>query len=699
MLGRKSTVWRFVLPTLALQALATVIFFQVFLKHNIHLATWLGISSNSLFIIGALSFNFVILAVVVFQLRTIIWKPFGGDPNTVMRLVRDVAEGHLDKGTLSAPPETMLANILTMRGTLKSQIQLLEDNANKLTLAANVFDHAQDGIFITDTRFNIVNVNRSFTKITGYPKEPVLHHKPADLGFGFHDQHYFEKALNAFNAGKKTYRGEVWNLHADGNVYASWLDIFSVTNVDDVITHYVGIFSDITEVKVQQKNLEHMAYHDPLTQLPNRTLFSERLNNALKSAAEDEMLAICYFDLDGFKPVNDELGHEAGDRLLIELAKRIQGAMKEGDTIARLGGDEFAMLLKVNSKQACVSTLDTLLEIIKRPYTIDNVLVDKISASIGYTLYPEDLSEPDTLIRHADHAMYYVKLNGRGYHHQFNSKVVDSDEAYEQQKEAIKLALPNQEFILYYQPKVDMYSGKVTGAEALIRWEHPDKGLIPPSEFIPIIEEDVSLTIALGEWVIGTSLQQIQDWQEKDLSVKVSVNISPKHMMQSNFAERLSALLSKHPSVSPTLLELEITETAVIEDIDQIANTIKSCRAMGISFALDDFGVGYSSLTYLRRLPVEVIKIDQSFVRDMLQDTDDMALVSSVISLGNSFGLDVVAEGVESAEHGVELLGMGCQYAQGYGISIPIDADAFYAWAKQYKPDIRWLQIRKVSNL
>lgn len=698
MLKRESTAWRFILPVFALQMIATLIFFEVFLKHNIHFATQLGLNGDSLFIIGALVFNVVILAVVFFQLRNTIWKPFGGDPQMVMGLVNDIVNGNLDSGTLTAPPETMLANILAMRSTLKSHIQLLEDNAEKLTLAASVFDHAQDGIFITDTEFNIVDVNRSFTKITGYHKEPVLHHKPADLGFGFQDHHYFEKAFRALK-NKRSFRGEVWNLHADGNVYASWLDIFSVTNADEAITHYVGIFSDITEVKVQQKNLEHMAYHDPLTQLPNRAMFSDRLNHALKSAAEDEMLAICYFDLDGFKPVNDELGHEAGDMLLVELAKRIQAVMKEGDTIARLGGDEFAMLLNVNSKDECVTALDKLLEIIKQPYTIDNMSVDKVGASIGYTIYPDDLSEPDTLIRHADHAMYYVKVHGRGFHHQFNSQVTDTDAAYVQKKNEIKLALPNQEFVLYYQPKVNMYTGKVAGAEALIRWQHPEKGLIPPVEFIPIIEEEVSLTIALGEWVIDTSLQQIHEWQEKGLSVKVSVNISPKHMMQANFAERISAILSKHPSVSAELLELEITETAVIEDIDLIANTIQSCREMGISFALDDFGVGYSSLTYLRRLPVEVIKVDQSFVRDMLQDSDDMALVSSVISLGNSFGLDVVAEGVESAEHGVELMGLGCQYAQGYGISKPIEADAFYRWANAYQPDARWQQYKKVSNL
>ncbi len=698
MLDRKSTAWQFIMPLFALQVIATVIFFQVFLSRDVDLATQFGLDGDSLFIIGAVAFNAVILAVVFFQLRSTIWTPFGGDPKTVMRLVSDIVNGNLDRGTLSAPPETMLANILSMRSTLKLQIQLLEENAEKLTLAASVFDHAQDGIFITDTEFNIIDVNRSFTKITGYHKDPILRHKPAELGFGFQDHHYFDKAFKALKD-RRSFRGEVWNLHADGNVYAAWLDIFSVTNADEVITHYVGIFSDITEVKVQQKNLEHMAYHDPLTQLPNRAMFSDRLNHALKSSAEDEMLAICYFDLDGFKPVNDELGHEAGDKLLVELAKRIQNVMKEGDTSARLGGDEFAMLLNVNSKDECVRALDSLLDTIKKPYTIDNMCIDKIGASIGYTIYPEDLSEPDTLIRHADHAMYYVKVHGRGFHHQFNSQVTDSDKDYVQKKNAIKLALPNQEFVMHYQPKVNMYTGKVAGAEALIRWEHPEKGLVPPSEFIPIIEEDVSLTIALGEWVIDTSLQQIHEWQEKGLSIKVSVNISPKHMMQANFAERMSDLLSKHPSVSATLLELEITETAVIEDIDLIANTIKACREMGLSFALDDFGVGYSSLTYLRRLPVEVIKVDQSFVRDMLQDSDDMALVSSVISLGNSFGLDVVAEGVESPEHGVELMGMGCQYAQGYGISKPIDASAFYRWATEYQPDERWLQYKKVSNL
>lgn len=699
MLRKQSTIWRFLLPIIVLQVSATVVFLNVFLAHRLNIADLLNMSEDGLFLVAAILINACILITVFLQLKKLIWGPIGGDPKTVIRLMDDIVNGRLDFGQLSAKPDTLLANTLAMRNTLRSHIDQLEDNASSLRLAANVFDHAQDGIFITDKAFKIVDVNESFTKITGYIKEAVLNHKPVELGFGFQDPEYFDKAEKSLKV-KSTCRGEVWNLHADGNVYASWLDVFPVTDTNGAVTHYVGIFSDITEVKVQQKNLEHMAYHDPLTQLPNRTLFSDRLKSALQSVdVEKETLVICYFDLDGFKPVNDSLGHEAGDKLLVELAKRVRNALREQDTVARLGGDEFAILFNVQSKEACLNKLDQILALISQPYHIDGETLNQVSASIGYTLYPEDLSEPDTLLRHADHAMYYVKVHGRGFHYQFDSNVSKINGTQLQEKDAIKQALTNGELTLYYQPKVNMHLGTVSGAEALIRWNHPTRGLVPPSEFIPVIEKDIDATIALGEWVVDASLKQIEVWQKQGLDIKVSVNISPKHMVQANFAVRLEEILAQNETVSPKALELEITETAVIDDIEQVANTIKKCREIGISFALDDFGVGYSSLSYLRRLPVEAIKIDRSFVRDMLEDTDDLALVSSVISLGNSFGLDVVAEGVESAEHGVALMGLGCQYAQGYGISKPIMADDFSSWVKAYLPDPSWVHHKKISNL
>ncbi len=698
LLSKHSTAWRFLLPLIGLQAVAIFFYVKVFLDHEFVDLSVFVVSEDTLFILLALVMNVGILSIVIRQLKSLIWRPLGGDPTTVIALMQDIVKGRLGKETITAAPETLLANLITMRKTIKAHNDKLKENADRLGLAASVFDHAQDGIFITDANLQIVDVNRSFTKITGYIKEAVIHHSPAELGFGFNDPDYFDKAEKRLGIDKPC-RGEVWNLHADGNVYASWLDVFSVTNADGAVTNYVGIFSDITDVKVQQQNLEHMAYHDPLTQLPNRTLFSDRLRQALQTLGTntEEYLAICYFDLDGFKPVNDAHGHEVGDKLLVELAKRLRDKAGENDTIARLGGDEFALLLNVRTKNECVEKLDKLLVDISEPYQIDGEYLNKISASIGYTIYPEDLSEPDTLLRHADHAMYHVKVNGRGFHYQFDPTADNVNEI--NQITVLKEAMKNGEFELYYQPKVNLYMGSVTGAEALIRWNHPKRGLVPPIEFIPLIEQDLSLTIALGEWVIEAAMAQIKLWKEQSLEIKISVNVSPMHMVQTDFSDRLEKILDQYPTVSPQKLELEITETAVIDDIEKVAENITACRTLGVSFALDDFGVGYSSLTYLRRLPVEVIKIDQSFVRDILQDTDDLAMVASVIGLGNSFGLDVVAEGVESVDHGLELIAMGCQYAQGYGISRPMPSKEFYEWVKEYKPDASWMPQKKVSNL
>lgn len=646
---------------------------------------------NLVFLIAASVLLGVLLVVIILtQLQRLILTPFGTDPSIAIGVVQKIAAGDFSEDGLKASPNTLMANVLTMRKKLSTLIDQLKENSQRLSLWASVFDHAHDGIFITDAQLKILDVNPAFSKITGYIKESVISRLPSDLGFAFHDGEYFEKLLRTDTPEKK-WRGEVWNLHSDGNVYAAWLDIFAVYGEQGEITHYVGLFSDITEAKVQQKNLEHMAYHDPLTQLPNRSLFSERLNHELAANGPNDLLAICYFDLDGFKPVNDDLGHEAGDQLLVTLATRVRACLRTNDTIARLGGDEFAILLSgLKSREECTKTLDRLLEVIKLPYEIAGNTV-RISASIGYTIYPLDQSEPDTLLRHADHAMYHVKINGRGYHHQFDAEQDRRTRTLLLEREAIAKALPNGEFRLHYQPKVNLTNGKVVGLEALIRWMHPEKGLRSPAEFLPVLEQDADSAIQIGEWVIAEALRQISVWQVNGLSLKVSVNISAKHMMQENFAESLEYLLNQYQSVSPTLLELEVTETAAIEDIAGVAKNITDCKSLGVSFALDDFGVGYSSLTYLRRLPVEVIKIDQSFIRDMLYDEDDKAVVSGVISLGHSFGLDVVAEGVETAEHGVQLLKLGCEIAQGYGIAKPMEAEKIPDWVKNYQPDESWL--------
>lgn len=649
----------------------------------------IGYRNLSLLIFASVLLGITLIVIIVLQINRLILGPIGADPALAIQVVEKIAEGNFTQDHLKAEPDTLMAHVLNMRNKLREFIDKLQENASHLSLAASVFDHANDGIFITDAEFKIIDVNVAFSKITGYSKEMVIGHHPQELGFSFHDNDYFAKLLN-HNMQENNWRGEVWNLHIDGNVYAAWLDIFSVHDDQGNVTQYVGLFSDISEVKEQQKTLERMAYHDSLTQLPNRTLFAERLNHELNANQPDEMLAICYFDLDGFKPVNDLLGHAAGDNLLIDFSKRMRACLRTNDTIARLGGDEFAVLLSgIKSRDECTKTLDRLLEVIRLPFEVANQTVT-ISASIGYTIYPLDQSEPDTLIRHADHAMYHVKVNGRGFHYMFDAEHERKIKTESQEREAILRALPNAEFRLHYQPQVSLVSGRVLGFEALIRWMHPEAGLKYPGEFLPILEQDTNSIIQMGEWVMAEALRQMSIWQSNGLSTKVSVNIAAKHIMQPNFAQRLEDILSTVTDVNPSQLELEITETAAIEDIASVAKIIAQCRTLGVSFALDDFGVGYSSLAYLRRLPVEVIKIDQSFIREMLHDDDDKALVLGVINLGRSFGLDVVAEGVETEEHGVQLLKMGCEIVQGYGISKPMEAEKVPAWVRNYRPHARW---------
>jgi diguanylate cyclase (GGDEF)-like protein len=512
---------------------------------------------------------------------------------------------------------------------------------------------------------------------------------PQEIGFATHDAEFFQRNwLRPGSYGE--WRGECWNQRKDGEVFPVWLDLFAVRRDNHSVANFVCVFSDITSAKEQQKTLEQMAYHDPLTQLPNRTLLADRLQQAMARAARsNQLLGVCYFDLDGFKPVNDTMGHEAGDRLLVQLASRLKTCLRDSDTIARLGGDEFAILLcEISSVQQCNTILDRLLEAINTPFLLNQQTV-RVTASMGYTLYPMDDAEPDTLLRHADHAMYQAKISGGGRHHLFDAEHDRQTRGKRQERERIEQALQNQEFRLFYQPKVNIRRGSVIGMEALIRWQHPELGLRSPGDFLPAVE-DTDFMIPLGEWVIGAALRQISAWRSAGLEMHVSVNIAARHMIRPDFALRLAGLLQQQPDVPPRLLELEITETAAIEDVAGVAQVISSCKLLGVTFALDDFGVGYSSLTYLRRLPVEVIKVDQSFVRDMLHDSEDKAMVAGVVSLAREFHRQVVAEGMETPEHGVQLLRMGCELAQGYGISRPIPADQVPEWVVNYRPDPDW---------
>lgn len=663
--------------------------YNVVVAYPLAEARAIGLANSWFVLVAGGALGTLLVAIILWQLRHLILNPIGGDPAVAIDVVQRIAAGDLNKDGLIAKPDTLMANVLEMRHKLRDTMETLRNNADRMSLSASVFDHAHDGIFITDIAARIIEVNPAFSKVTQYSRDDALGYTPQDIGFCVYDPDLLQKLWQA-SENEGEWRGETWNRRANGEIYAAWLDIFTVLDEGGNVRNFVGLFSDITEIKEQQKDLERMAYHDPLTQLPNRALLSDRLQQALARAERSgELLAVCCLDLDKFKPVNDTLGHEAGDYLLVQLAVRMNVCLRDGDTVARLGGDEFVVLLcGLKNADECQQILARLLNTIKMPYQIASESV-VISSSIGYTIFPGDSKEPDTLLRHADQAMYQAKMNGGSCVQKFDSDNERQFHDLRQDRERIEAALHNGEFCLHYQPKVDLRLGEVVGMEALIRWQHPELGLRPPVTFLPLIE-NTDFSISLGEWVICETLRQIEVWQDMGLDFQVSVNISARHMVQKNFSERLTALLAEVPKVMPSKLELEITETAAIEDVAGVGQTIADCKVLGVSFALDDFGVGYSSLTYLRRLPVEVIKIDQSFVRDMLQDADDLAVVAGVISLSRDFKRKVVAEGVETPEQGVWLLRMGCSMVQGYGIARPMPANAVHTWVETYQHDASW---------
>jgi diguanylate cyclase (GGDEF)-like protein len=451
-----------------------------------------------------------------------------------------------------------------------------------------------------------------------------------------------------------------------------------------------ALAQDVADRNHHQHELEFLAHHDPLTQLPNRILLADRLSLAIaRTQREQRLLAIAYLDLDDFKPVNDLLGHKAGDQLLVMVAQRLKEQTRAGDTVCRLGGDEFVLLLgDLTEIEECTQTIERLLAALGKPYPLGPQPM-RITASIGMTIYPFDDADADTLMRHADQAMYVAKQSGRNRFHLFDAEQDRQVQARRSNRARIEAALEHNEFVLHYQPKVDMRTGRVVGAEALIRWQHPEEGLLPPSRFLAEIEE-TDFAIPLGEWVIATALAQLERWHAAGLHLSISVNISPRHLQMPDFTERLAALLQAHGQAPPTALELEVVESAALEDVLRVAQVIDACHALGVSFALDDFGTGYSSLSYFKRLHVDVLKIDQSFVRDLLTDDEDHAIVEGVISLTRTFKRQVIAEGVESAEIGVALLELGCSLAQGYGIAKPMPAADLPHWIASWQPYPQW---------
>ena len=558
-----------------------------------------------------------------------------------------------------------------------------------LQLAASVFSHAREGIFITDAAGTIIDVNDTFTDITGYKHDEAIGQNMRMLKAGQQGPEFYAEMWHVLSK-RGQWRGEVWSQRKDGRVYAEQLTISAVHDAQGKTQNYVALFTDITHMKQQQQKLEHIAHYDILTNLPNRVLLADRLQQAMvQSLRRNQSLAVVFLDLDGFKAVNDQYGHDVGDELLIALALRIKLVLRDGDTLARIGGDEFvAILVDLEQAQDAEPILARLLQATSEKIMVGNAEL-QVSASIGVTFYPQDGADADQLMRHADQAMYKAKREGKNRYQMFDMALEDAIKVQRGDLERIQLALHQRELVLYYQPKVNMRTGAVVGAEALIRWQHPERGLLPPSAFLPIIENHL-ISVEVGEWVIDTALSQIAQWQAAGLDIPISVNISAYQLQKKHFTTRLSQILAAHPEVKPASLELEILETSALEDVIQISEIMRTCHAIGVRFALDDFGTGYSSLTYLKRLPADILKIDQSFVRDMLDDPDDLAIVDGVVGLATAFRRQVIAEGVETVAHGELLLPLGCELAQGYGIARPMPAADFPQWTSNWHPDPAW---------
>lgn len=559
-------------------------------------------------------------------------------------------------------------------------------------MSVSLFQHLHEGLLITDPELRVLDVNPAYAAILGVPREQLLGSVPSLLRPTPADP-VARQQRAAMWAGLRdtgSWRGELMETRRNGQLCTLQTTISTVYGPAGDLRYHVLVISDITQQQLQREQLERQAHMDELTRLPNRARLSELLDEAMRAADRDGyLLVVCYLDLDRFKPVNDRFGHAAGDRLLAELAGRLKSALRSRehwtDQAARLGGDEFVLLLRAGTLEEARLAVERVLRVVSQPYVVDPAADPvQVTSSMGATVYPIDRSDADTLLRHADHAMYGAKQAGRNGYLFFDPEHRRRTEERALAIGRIQEALDQQEFMLVYQPKVDMRSGRVSGFEALLRWEHPQHGIVAPGQFLHLIE-NTGLSSRVGDWVIAQALDHLSSWRRDGLDFSVSVNVSARHLQEPDFAQRLSELLARHAEPLAPFLEIEMTETAAHADIESTSALLARCRAFGVRFALDDFGTGYSTLTYLKRLPVDVLKIDQSFVHNMLDDAQDRAIVEGVIGLAGTFGCVVVAEGVESPAQARALLDMGCTLGQGTGIAAPMPSSQVASWLRDYK--------------
>jgi len=587
---------------------------------------------------------------------------------------------HLRADGSTVPVEVTLTPI-TLRGevilhTMWRDISERQLSERRLRLLAGVFEHSAEAIMISSRDNRILEVNQSFTRLTGYSADDVRGQNPRLLASGRTPPAEFQRMWQSIRD-SGSWQGEIWDRRKDGSLYPKWLSISTMRSATGEIDYYLGSFTDISERKAAEEKINHLAHFDALTDLPNRANLQGRLEQALASARRDggSPVAVMFLDLDRFKNINDTLGHHVGDVLLLEVARRLASSVRESDVVARLGGDEFVVLLTGIDGAGAARVADKILQVLAQSYWIEGHQLYSTS-SIGVAVFPDDGDSVEALMQNADVAMYHAKAAGRNNIQFFTASLNEAARDRRELENDLHLALRRQEFVLYYQPQVSG-EGRVVGAEALLRWRHPTHGLVSPLKFIPMAE-DTGLILPIGQWVLETACAQLKAWsaEARTRALQLAVNVSPRQFRQADFVGQVQALLLRS-EIDPTRLKLELTESLVLDNVTDTIEKMNAIKLLGVKFSMDDFGTGYSSLSYLTRLPLDQLKIDRSFVSQLPGNKSDAIIAQTIVTMGRSLGLDVIAEGVETEAQHVFLEGHGCHAYQGFLFSRPLPAAEF----------------------
>lgn len=581
-----------------------------------------------------------------------------------------------------------LTYVQELQQALRERDEALSISQRNLMLAEQVIESSLEGIMVTDLQSNIIAVNPAFTRLTGYSAQEIIGKTPAVLSSGRHDKEFYQAMWQQIYD-KGHWQGEVWNRRKNGEIYPELLTITAISNQEGVQTHYAALFSDITELKDNEQRIRQLAYYDALTGLPNRRLLEDRLNVAVSNAQRNnKQLALLFIDLDRFKRINDSLGHDIGDQLLSSIAERLKSAVRPHDTIARMGGDEFvALITDLSTPTTAVQIARRMLELLQTPVHIqEHDLV--VTTSIGISVFPSDGTDSASLLRNADAAMYRAKGSGRNaiqlYTAAMNARSLENLAL----ENALHHALEKGEFELYFQPVIESVSGKIFSAEALLRWNHAEFGLISPADFLTIAEE-TNLIVKISDWVIEHACTQLAQWNQSYPQLRVSINMATRHFYQAHFYQFMQKSIQQ-AGTNPANITLELTENMLMDDEKKTNERLNSVRELGLSIALDDFGTGFSSLTHLRNYPLDELKIDREFVRNIHDlSARDSAITSSLISLAHKLNLRVVAEGVETLEQAQCLRELGCEYLQGFYFSPPVPASEFEQLLQQACWDLK----------